>query len=104
MDFPAEVIDDIGAALSAAQFGGKSENAKPWKGLGSGIFEIVDDYRSDTYRAVYTVRFKLAVCVLHAFQKKSRSGIETDQRDVAMIESRLRDARTMYEAEFGVRR
>ena len=70
MDFPAEVIDDIGAALSAAQFGGKSENAKPWKGLGSGIFEIVDDYRSDTYRAVYTVRFKLAVCVLHAFQKK----------------------------------
>src|SRR4029077_9026009 len=73
--FPKEVQRRIGAALSVAQFGGKHPSAKPWKGIGPGVFEIVDDFRSDAYRAVYTVRFVDVVCVLHAFQKKSPSGI-----------------------------
>lgn len=59
--------------------------AKPWKGEGPGIFEIVEDHRGDTFRAVYTVRFADAVYVLHAFQKKSKAGIKTPQVDVNLI-------------------
>jgi phage-related protein len=93
--FPPEVQDDIGAALSAAQFGAKSGRAKPWKGSGPGVFEVVEDFRTDTYRAVYTVRFERAVYVLHAFQKKSPKGIRTDQRAIEMVERRLRAAQAM---------
>lgn len=69
--FPEPVKDEMGDALGLAQFGGKHPRAKPWKGLGSGVFEIVDDHDGDTYRAVYAGRFREAVYVLHAFQKKS---------------------------------
>ncbi len=78
LDFPEPVKDEIGIALSVAQFGGKHPKAKPWKGEGAGIFlAIVEDGRGDTYRPVYTVRFSQAVYVLHAFQKKSPRGIIT---------------------------
>jgi phage-related protein len=96
-EFPDPVQDDIGAALSAAQFGLKAPSAKPWQGEGSGVFEIVEDFRTDAYRAVYTVRFSGAVYVLHAFQKKSRSGRRTDRKDVEMIRRRLREAQSHYE-------
>jgi phage-related protein len=56
--FPSPVQRDIGNALGLAQFGGKHPNAKPWKGEGPGVFEVVDDFDGDTYRAVYTVRFR----------------------------------------------
>ena len=59
--FPEEVQDHIGTALSVAQFGGKHPRAKPWRGEGPGVFEVVEDHRGDTYRAVYTVRFEDAV-------------------------------------------
>jgi phage-related protein len=59
--FPPEVQRSIGFALSAAQYGGKHPSAKPWKGEGPGVLEIVKDYDSDTYRAIYTVRFARAV-------------------------------------------
>jgi phage-related protein len=65
--FPEAVQDEVGSALSVAQFGGKHPKAKPWKGEGPGVLEVVEDYRSDTFRAVYTVRFQGAVYVLHAF-------------------------------------
>ena len=77
LKFPEEVKDEIGAALSVAQFGGKHRSAKPWKGEGSGVIEILENYMGDAYRAVYTVRFTNAVYVLHAFQKKSHRGIQT---------------------------
>src|SRR5712692_6475169 len=80
LDFPEAVKDGIGSALSVAQFGGKHPAAKPWKGEGPGVLEIVEDYQSDAYRAVYTVRFERAVYVLHAFQKKSPKGIKTASR------------------------
>jgi len=85
LDFPEPVKDGIGVALSVAQFGGKHPRAKPWKGEGTGVLEIVEDYRSDTFRAVYTVRFEHAVYVLHAFQKKSRRGSRTAKTDVDLI-------------------
>lgn len=80
---------DMGYALGLAQLGGKHPKAKPWKGEGPGVFEIVEDYRDDTYRAVYTMRFANVVYVLHAFQKKSKSGIKTAIEDVRLIAERL---------------
>jgi phage-related protein len=99
--FPEEVKDDLGVALSVAQFGGKHPNAKPWKGAGSGVLEIVEDHRGDTYRAVYTVRFEGAIYVLHAFQKKSPSGRKTPRTDAELIARRLREARHDYEVRYG---
>ena len=98
--FPEAVIDEIGTALSVAQFGGKHPKAKPWKGHGPGVFEIVEDHRGDTYRTVYTVRFENAAYVLHAFQKKSTSGIKTSKRDVELIGRRLNEARIDYEQRY----
>src|SRR5712692_452700 len=90
LEFPEAVKDEIGIALSVAQFGGKHPSAKPWKGEGSGVLEIVQDYRGDTYQAVYTVKFEKAVYVLHAFQKKSPKGIKTAQTDVELVSRRLK--------------
>ena len=98
LGFPETVKVEIGAALSVAQFRGKHPSAKPWKGAGTGVFEIVEDYRRDAYRAIYTVRFTEAVYVLHAFQKKSPSGIKTSKRDVELVTKRLKLAHQDYEA------
>lgn len=99
--FPERVKDELGVALSVAQFGGKHPKAKPWKGHGSGIFEVVENFHGDTYRAVYAVRFERAVYVLHAFQKKSPSGIKTPRSDVDLIGQRLESARRDYERRYG---
>ena len=101
LDFPEAVKDEIGVALSVAQFGGKHPSAKPWKDEGAGVLEIVEDYRGDTYRAVYTVKFENAAYVLHAFQKKSPKGIKTAQRDVELVSRRLKVASEDYEARYG---
>src|SRR6185437_3762382 len=100
MEFPAEVRENIGYALSAAQFGGKHASAKPWKGEGAGVLEVVEDFRGDTFRAVYTVRFEEVVYVLHAFQKKSKSGIATTQKDRELIAQRLKDATRDHEVRY----
>jgi phage-related protein len=99
--FPEAVQDHIGAALSVAQFGGKHPRAKPWRGEGPGVFEVVEDHRGDTYRAVYTVRFEDAVYVLHAFQKKSPTGVRTSKRDVDLIGRRLNEAQKDFEVRYG---
>jgi len=97
LSFPAEVQDEMGYALGLAQLGAKHPNAKPWKGAGPGILEIVEDHRGDTYRAVHAVRFADAVYVLHAFQKKSKQGIKTPQTHVKLIAARLKRAQADYE-------
>lgn len=66
--------------------------AKPFKGVGSGVYEIVKRYDTDTYRAVYAVKIGDSVYVLHAFQKKSKQGIKTPQADVDLIKQRYKDA------------
>jgi phage-related protein len=96
--FPTPVQSDMGYALGLAQLGGKHPHAKPWKGEGPGVFEIVENHDGDTYRALYTVRFEGAVYVLHAFQKKSPSGSRTAALDVALIRERLKRSREDYEA------
>lgn len=101
LSFPGEVIDDVGYALGVVQLGGTPPSAKPWKGAGPGVFEIVEDGRGDTFRAVYTVRFKKAVYVLHCFQKKSPSGKRTASTDIALIHERLKLAQIDYEERYG---
>ena len=94
---PEEVRRAVGYALYVAQNGDKADNAKPLKGFGGGVLEVIEDHDGDTYRAVYTVRFERAVYVLHAFQKKSKRGIKTPKRDLDLIETRLKAARQMEE-------
>lgn len=101
LTFPDAVKDGIGTALSVAQFGGKHPAAKPWKGEGPGVLEIVEDHYGNTYRAIYTVRFEMAVYVLHAFQKKSPKGIKTSEADVELVAKRLRVAQRDYEERYG---
>ena len=99
--FPEPVKDEMGNALGLAQFGGKHPKAKPWKGQGPGVFEIVEDHRGDAFRAIYTVRFSDVVYVLHAFQKKSPKGIRTARADVELVRRRLSIARQDDEARHG---
>ena len=95
--FPDEVQDMMGHALDIAQQGKKHQDAKPLVGFGgAGVLEIVEDYAGDTYRAVYTVRFIGAVYALHAFQKKSKKGIETPKQEIDLIRSRLKKAEAHY--------
>jgi phage-related protein len=92
-EFPRPVQRGIGYALYLAQSGDKHPDAKPLRGFGgAGVLEIVERFDGDTYRAVYTVRLEHAVYVLHAFQKKSTSGIGTSRQDLALIRTRLRVA------------
>jgi phage-related protein len=92
-EFPEPVQDHMGYVLYVAQRGGKHRDAKTLGGFGgAGVVEVVKDYRGDTFRAVYTVRFADSLYVLHAFQKKSKSGRETPRLDVELIKRRLRDA------------
>jgi phage-related protein len=103
-EFPEDVQDLMGYALFLAQAGGKHEDAKPLKGStafrGAGVLEVVDDYDGDTYRAVYTVRFAGVVYVLHAFQKKSKTGIETPQHEIDKVKRRLKAAEEHYETHY----
>jgi phage-related protein len=101
LGFPDPVKDAMGNALGLAQFGGKHPSAKTWKGQGPGVFELVEHHDGNTYRAVYIVRFKEVVYVLHAFQKKSPRGIKTAQVDVDLVKRRLKIAQQDYEIRYG---
>ncbi len=92
-EFPASVQDVMGYALYLAQRGSKHQDAKVLTGFGgAGVLEVIKDYRGDTFRGVYTLRFAGAVYVLHAFQKKSKTGRATPRREMDMIKQRLREA------------
>lgn len=99
MSLPEEVVDDFGYALGAVQMGATPAQAKPWKGEGPGVLELVENHRGDTFRAVYAVRFAKAVYVLHCFQKKSPSGIRTAQSDIELIHERLKLAQQHYKEQ-----
>ena len=95
MALPSEVVDVFGYALYLAQIGERHDQAKPLRGFGSaGVLEVVEDWRGNAYRAVYTVRYAARVFVLHVFQKKSKSGIATPKPDVDLIKERLKAAAT----------
>ena len=95
--FPAEVRLDIGYALYAAQKGETDPAAKPLKGFGGyTVMEIVAPFDGNTWRAIYTVRFRGVIYVLHAFQKKSKSGIATPKAEIDLIHQRLAAAERHY--------
>lgn len=99
--FPAAVQDGFGFELFLVQTGQHPPSAKPLKGLGSGTLELIENFDGDTYRAVYTVAFREAVYVLHAFKKKSKRGAKTPQADIELIRRRLKIAVDDHAERFG---
>jgi phage-related protein len=96
---PEDVKDVFGYAIDLAQTGGKHQDAKVIAGFGSaGVLEVVEDYRGDTFRAVYTFKFAGWIYVLHCFQKKSKRGVETPKVDLDLIRERFKAAKKDFEA------
>lgn len=96
--FPVAAQREAGYALYLSQIGAKHANAKALKGFGdAGVLEIVTSVDGDAYRTVYTVRFPMAVYVLHAFQKKSKAGATTPKHDIELVRARLRDAKAHHD-------
>ena len=94
-DFPEGARKLLGDELQLIQFGGMPKDAKPFKGVGSGVLEIALRYSSDAYRVVVAVQLGRMIYVLHAFQKKSKKGIATPQKDVDLIKKRYAEAREL---------
>ena len=95
MDFPPEVKKLIGDELQFIQFGGMPKDAKPFKGVGSGVFELAIRYDKEAYRTVVAVQLGNKIYVLHAFQKKSKKGIKTPQEDIDLIKQRFNAAKEL---------
>ena len=94
--FPDPVQGRMGFAIYRAQLGRRHRDAKPLKGFGPGVVEVVARHDGDTFRAVYTVRFEGAVYVLHAFQKKAKRGIATPKQELDLVRRRLAAAERHY--------
>ena len=93
--FPGPVRKDIGHALYRVQIGATPPSAKPIRGIESGVFEIVDNFDTNTYRVVYTVKIGRSIYILHCFQKKSKRGVSTPKKEIDLIKRRLRRAKEM---------
>lgn len=89
-EFPEAVQSDMLDALTIAAEGGKSDKAKPFKGVDGGVFEIALRHRGDAFRTIYAVQIGDAIWVIHAFQKKSKSGIKTPHAEVDLICERVK--------------
>jgi phage-related protein len=97
MEFPDGVRNEMGHALYIAQKGEKHRDAKPLKGFGGGsVIEIVQSDARGAYRTVYTVQMEKAGIILHAFQKKSKTGIKTPKQEIDLVEQRLKTAHQKY--------
>jgi phage-related protein len=94
-DFPDGAQKFLGDELQLIQFGGMPKDAKPFKGVGSGVLELALRYASDAYRVVLALQIGRRIYVLHAFQKKSKRGVETPKRDVELIRRRYAEAKEL---------
>lgn len=101
--FPAAVQDEVGFALYQAQIGLRYRHVKSLKGFGANVLEIISRHDGDAFRAVYTVRFKGAVYVLHAFQKKAKRGVSTPKQEIDLVRRRLMAAEQHYREFYGER-
>jgi phage-related protein len=101
--FPEAVQDEVGYSLYVAQRGEHPLQAKRLKGELGGLIEIVEDFDGNTYRAVYTLKLRGAIYVLHAFQKKSTRGTATPRREIELIKSRYARAREHHTVHYGTR-
>ena len=97
--FPEGAQKLIGDELQLIQFGGMPKDAKPFKGVGSGVLEIALRYDKEAYRTVLAVQLGKKIYVLHAFQKKSRKGFETPKQDVDLIKQRYKEAQELAKNE-----
>ena len=100
LNFPGVIRTEMATALEVARLGAKHPAAKPWHGQGAGVFEVAINGK-EAFRTVYCVKFKRALYVLHAFQKKSKSGRKTPMREVNVVASRLRTAEQHYREAYG---
>ena len=102
LDDGGAVVGDFGSG-TVFRLGPDGSVVDSWgrKGQGPGVFELVETQAGNTYRAIYTVRFKGVIYVLHAFQKKSPKGIKTAQVDVDLVARRLKVAQQDYETRYG---
>jgi phage-related protein len=94
-DFPHGAQKLLGDELQLIQFGGMPKDAKPFKGVGSGVLELAVRYASDAYRVVLALQIGRRIYVLHAFQKKSKKGIATPKPDVDLIKQRYAEAKEL---------
>ena len=94
-EFPDGAQKLLGDELQLIQFGGMPRDAKPFKGVGSGVLEIALRYASDAYRVVLALQSGRRIYILHAFQKKSKKGMETPKRDVELIKRRYAEAQEL---------
>jgi phage-related protein len=99
--FPDSVKDEVGYILYLVQIGKHHKNIKPLTGFASGVMEIKSDYDKDTYRAVYAVKLANEIYVLHAFKKKSKTGIKLPKEDIELIRQRLIRAQELAKIETG---
>jgi phage-related protein len=97
--FPRGAQKIIGDELQLIQFGGMPKDAKPFKGVASGVFEIALRYEGDAYRTVLAVQLGDRIYVRHAFQKKSKKGIATPKSDVDLIKQRYKEAKELAKHE-----
>lgn len=97
--FPTGAQKDIGDELQLIQFGRMPKDAKPFKGVGSGVFEIALAFDTNAYRTVFAVQLGKKIYVLHAFQKKSKTGIKTPKKDIDLIQRRYNDAKKLAKHE-----
>ncbi len=88
-EFPEEAQVRVLQALTIAAEGAKADIAKPLKGFGSGVFEVALPYRREAYRVVYAVQMGTDLWVIHAFQKKSKTGIKTPKEELEVVRQRL---------------
>jgi phage-related protein len=99
LGFPDEVKQLIGDQLQLIQFGGMPKDAKPFKGVGSGVIEIALKYDKEAYRCIQAVQLGKNIYVLHAFQKKAKKGIATPQHDVDLVKQRYKEAKELEKNE-----
>ena len=99
LEFPEDVRKLIGDELQFIQFGGIPKDAKPFKGVGSGVIEIALKYDKEAYRCIQAVQLGEKIYVLHAFQKKAKKGISTPKKDVEMVKKRYKEAKELEKNE-----
>ena len=97
--FPPDARRIIGGELQLMQYGGMPKDAKPFRGIGSGVIEIAIRHDGEAYRTVVALQLGRNIYVLHAFQKKSKKGIATPKQDVDLIKQRYKEAKELAEDE-----
>lgn len=88
--FPGGAQIELRRALTVAAEGGHPDIAKPLHGMGSGVLELALRFRGDAFRLVYALQLDADVWIIHAFQKKSKSGIKTPQKEIDLVRDRLK--------------